>query len=81
MHLLPGLAVFAHRYHTPSGLHGWRGMCQYAAGLLQGHIMPAGSVPAAAAPANQLLWLVVAPLVFYITWQGVYFLIVQVRLS
>jgi hypothetical protein len=26
MHLLPGLAVFAHRHYTPPALRGWRGL-------------------------------------------------------
>eukprot|EP00878_Enallax_costatus_P016007 GHUV01016783.1.p1 GENE.GHUV01016783.1~~GHUV01016783.1.p1 ORF type:complete len:261 (+),score=62.45 GHUV01016783.1:953-1735(+) len=78
MHLLPGLALFAHRYHTPSGIRGWQGISQYLMQLVHGHVVPAGQVPQLAAPKHQLLWLVGAPLLFYITWQGIYFLIVQV---
>lgn len=50
MHLLPGMAVFAHRYHTPMHLRGWRGMLhcsrQTLAALLPGG---GGSLPAAGA--------------------------------
>ncbi|WIA28892.1 hypothetical protein OEZ86_011416 [Tetradesmus obliquus] len=78
MHLLPGLAMFAHRHYTPSGLRGWQGIAQYAAQLLHGHIMPTGSVPPASYPQHTLLWLVAAPLLFYIVWQLLYYLVVQV---
>jgi hypothetical protein len=70
--------MFAHRHYTPSGLRGWRGIGQYAVQLLHGHITPTGSVPPPSYPQHKLLWLVAAPLLFYILWQLLYFLIVQV---
>lgn len=80
MHLLPGLALFAHRYHTPTSLRGLQGLRDTAGQLLAGHIRPTdlGVVPAAGQPQQLLLCLVAAPLMFYITWQLLYFLIVQV---
>jgi hypothetical protein len=79
MHLLPGLAMFAHRHYTPGGLRGWRGIAQYTVQLLHGHVIPSGSVPPPAYREHTLLWLVAAPLLFYIVWQLLYYLIVQVR--
>eukprot|EP00879_Flechtneria_rotunda_P032583 GHRR01035815.1.p1 GENE.GHRR01035815.1~~GHRR01035815.1.p1 ORF type:complete len:149 (+),score=38.40 GHRR01035815.1:828-1274(+) len=79
MHLLPGLAVYAHRYHTPAERRGWQGLCQYAKQLLQGEMVPVSAAPKPAAPANLAVWLIGAPLLFYITWQGLYFLVVQVN--
>jgi hypothetical protein len=78
MHLLPGLAMVAHRHYTPSSLRGWRGIAQYATQLLHGHITPSGSVPPPSYPQHTLLWLVAAPLLFYMLWQLFYFLTVQV---
>jgi hypothetical protein len=78
MHLLPGLALFAHRYHTPPGLRGWRSISQYLPQLLRGSVTPTGQVPQLPPLTHCLLWLIVAPLLFYITWQLVYFVIVQV---
>jgi Protein of unknown function (DUF2838) len=92
MHMLPGLALFAHRYHTPPGLRGWRGMAAAARAILAGTALPRmatttaaapGSAPAAAAAlasTRQLgLWLVVVPLLYYVAWQLLYFLVVQAR--
>ncbi|KAF6259276.1 hypothetical protein COO60DRAFT_1514094 [Scenedesmus sp. NREL 46B-D3] len=78
MHLLSGFAMFAHRHYTPSGLRGWRGIARYAVQLLHGDVTPAGTVPPPAYPEHKLLWLVAAPLLFYIVWQLLYFLTVQV---
>jgi len=80
MHLLPGLALFAHRYHTPTSLRGLQGLRDTAGQLLRGHRGPSdlGGVPPPGQPQQLLLWLVAAPLLFYITWQLLYFLIVQV---
>jgi hypothetical protein len=80
MHLLPGLALFAHRYHTPTGLRGLQGLASSAAAVLAGQRPDLGQVPAVQQAQPLLLWLVAAPLAFYITWQLLYFLIVQVRL-
>lgn len=78
MHLLPGLAVFAHRHHTPTGLRGLKGLAAAAGALLQGRQPDVGQLPAAQQASPLVLWLVVAPLAFYITWQLLYFLVVQV---
>lgn len=85
MHLLPGLALFAHRYHTPTGLRGLRNLAATTQQLLMlhndGHAAAAdllGVVPAAEQPTPLWLWLVAAPLAFYIAWQLLYFLVVQV---
>lgn len=80
MHLLPGLALFAHRYYTPAGLRGLQGLSAAAAALLQGRWPDVGQVPALQQAQPLVLWLVVAPLAFYIAWQLLYFLIVQVGL-
>jgi hypothetical protein len=79
MHLLPGLAVFAHRYYTPPSLKGWRGIWDSGLQLLQHKQGTNSTVQPAARPSHLLLWLVVAPLVFYIVWQLFYFVVVQVR--
>jgi hypothetical protein len=90
MHLLPGLATFAHRYHTPPQLRGWRGLLgcgRAAAGALAGRGGAAaacglgpggGAAPALPPPEPLLAWLVAAPLAFYLAWQLFYFLVVQV---
>eukprot|EP00775_Hariotina_reticulata_P009226 gene9226-9391_t len=78
MHLLPGLAVFAHRYYTPSSLRGWRGMRDSGLRLLQHKAGFDSVVQPAARPSHLALWLVVAPLLFYMVWQLFYFLVVQV---
>jgi hypothetical protein len=78
MHLLPGLALFAHRHHTPTGLRGLKGLAAAAGALLQGRQPDVGQLPAAQQASPLVLWLVIAPLAFYITWQLLYFLVVQV---
>jgi len=95
MHLLPGLAIFAHRYYTPPALRGWRGLLrivsdQTAAVMVNGSAgqwtaTSGGASLAAHAPPALLprphslwSWLVVAPLLFYLTWQLFYFVVVQV---
>jgi hypothetical protein len=80
MHLLPGLALFAHRYHTPTGFRGLQGLASTAAAVLQGRSPDLGHVPAVEQATPLALWLVAAPLAFYISWQLLYFLVVQVRL-
>ena len=124
MHLLPGLAIFANRYHTPPRLRGWRGLKGCAAATLRaataaaaaplaglgvnnssGNSSSSSAAAAAAAalecwgfrvgggggdssidsapprverPAPLWPWLVAGPLLFYLAWQALYFLIVQV---
>lgn len=80
MHLLPGLAVFAHRYHTPLELRGWRGLVRCASDLGSCFkVASSATAPAVARPQPLWVWLVVAPLAFYLAWQLLYFLVVQVR--
>ncbi|KAF8072782.1 GPC1 [Scenedesmus sp. PABB004] len=80
MHHLPGLALYAHRHHTPRALRGWRGLARAAAGLARGQLPPLGAAPAPPSrPEHLALWLGAAPLVFYAVWQLLYFLAVQER--
>jgi hypothetical protein len=51
-----------------------------AAAALQGRSPDLGHVPAVEQAKPLVLWLVAAPLAFYITWQLLYFLVVQVGL-
>ena len=81
MHLLPGLAVFAHLHHTPDSMKDWRNIVHYLAGDLW-----QGQQPILAPPSDLTrgpvkgMWfcLIGAPVLFYLAWQLVYFLIVQV---
>lgn len=70
IHLLPGLALFAHRYApVPVSLqHLWR------------HIF-GGTQLAAPADSADVFWIFGAPLIFYMVWQLMYFIIVQVSLQ
>jgi hypothetical protein len=81
MHLLPGLAVFAHRHHTPHGLRGWAGLRTSLGAMLGGRkLRPwAAPPPVPQQPDRLALWLVGAPLLFHVVWQVAYFLVVQVR--
>lgn len=91
MHLLPGLAMFANRYYpSPAG---WRGMLDAGCNLLSGawfdpaaasqHVplqqqqqTPSGSeLPL---QDNKYTWLLAAPLLFYASWQIIYWFVVQV---
>jgi hypothetical protein len=128
LHLLPGLAVVAHRYAAPSGVRGWRAIGKHlsetareaavalvaaAAGARapppgprpppaerswspwsKGTMMtttpittpifrlfrpPEGDLPhPPQVPQPLVVWLVLAPLGFYVAWQVAYFLVVQV---
>mmetsp|Transcript_3008 Transcript_3008/g.7455 ORF Transcript_3008/g.7455 Transcript_3008/m.7455 type:complete len:368 (-) Transcript_3008:383-1486(-) len=87
VHLLPGLAMFAYTHHwpQPASSHTLRSVLQLtlAPGASQ-HSSPdapsgmssrqAMHVQGAAA----VQWLVIAPLAFYMAWQLLYFLVVQV---
>lgn len=80
MHLMPGLAMFAHRHFTPTGLRGWRGAASAAAALARGQAPYVGSVPPLpppASPAHLAASLIAAPLAFYLAWQALYFVVVQ----
>ncbi len=68
IHLLPGLALFAHRYAPvpESLLSVWR------------RVVGGEQSVAVAEPAG-IFWIFGAPLVFYVIWQLMYFIIVQVR--
>jgi hypothetical protein len=89
VHLLPGLAMFAHRHFaTPRG---WRQWLSVASGALLPS--PGADGGHAAAPAygaaresaalaglpQKALWLFCAPLLYYLAWQLLYFVVVQVR--
>ncbi|EIE25281.1 hypothetical protein COCSUDRAFT_40577 [Coccomyxa subellipsoidea C-169] len=67
IHLLPGLALFAHRYAPvpESLLSVWR------------RVVGGEQSVAVAEPAG-IFWIFGAPLVFYVIWQLMYFIIVQV---
>jgi hypothetical protein len=78
MHLLPGLALFAHRYHTPTGLRGLQGLAAAAGAVVQGRQPHVGTVPAAQQAQPLAWWLLGSPLAFYLAWQLLYFLVVQV---
>lgn len=73
IHLLPGLALFAHRaggrgpQPTPSSA--WMAYFDWS------HKLPSEFLEAR---VSSLLWLLAAPLAFYCAWQLLYFLIVQV---
>jgi hypothetical protein len=84
MHLLPGLAIFTHQ-HYPS-IHGWRAALAYSKQQLSSMGSSAGAsqplqpspLPAAAlAPCSTSTWLLAAPLAFYLTWQLLYYVTVQ----
>mmetsp|Transcript_8258 Transcript_8258/g.51405 ORF Transcript_8258/g.51405 Transcript_8258/m.51405 type:complete len:385 (+) Transcript_8258:281-1435(+) len=81
LHFLPGLAMFTHRYYGDYGLA--EGGCVHAL-YPQGPCKPVvPKTPRHADPNAQWspsLWLFVAPLLFYCTWQLLYFLVVQVLL-
>lgn len=70
MHLLPGLAMFAH-WHLPSGAASWR---EHGAPGAPSRLPEV----AAWSPRTRLLWGVLAPLAFYAAWQLWYWLAVQV---
>ena len=69
IHLLPGLALFAHRHCTvpEPWMHAWQYVTSAAA--------PASDVPADN-PVS-FFWISGAPLLFYAAWQLMYFFIVQ----
>lgn len=69
IHLLPGLALFAHRYAPVPEVvgHTWRRM-----------FGGAGSTDLTAQKPPEFFWIFGAPLIFYVVWQLMYFLIVQV---
>ena len=71
IHLLPGLALFAHRYAPVPEVvgHTWRRM-----------FGGAGKTDLTAQKPPGIFWIFGAPLIFYVVWQLVYFLIVQVML-
>ena len=72
MHLLPGLALFAHRYAPVPEVvgHTWRRM-----------FGGAGKTDLTAQTPPEFFWISGAPLIFYLVWQLTYFLIVQVALQ
>lgn len=144
LHLLPGLAIVAHRYAAPAGVRGWRAIGAHvaatareageavaagvgwplspsppmqqqqrqrlwspwtgtttqlllagggggtgSAGMSAGATTaptpifrlfrpPEGDLPTPQNPRPLFLWLVAAPLAFYLAWQLCYFLIVQI---
>ena len=69
IHLLPGLALFAHRYAPVPEVvgHTWRRM-----------FGGAGRTDLTAQKPPEFFWVFGAPLIFYVVWQLMYFLIVQV---
>jgi hypothetical protein len=86
IHLLPGLAMYAHR-HLPrltswAQLAGCAPRLGAAATALQFAGCVADAAPAPLAPALPLdrpaLWLLAAPMAFFAAWQALYFLVVQV---
>lgn len=86
IHVLPGLGIYAHRYF-PCSQVGWKGYLALAREALAnpaafwGAAAPAAARPAVqrrAPPPGDVFWLVVAPLAFYVTWQLVYWFLVQV---
>lgn len=81
IHLLPGLAMFVHQhYSVPRTLPQLveRVVCAVGHGQETSACagLGAGRVPEHL--PNSFLWLFLAPLVFYATWQAFYWLIVQV---
>ena len=79
VHLLPGLAVFAQRHFTPASLRGWRGLLALVRQLPSRGLQLPASHPPVQQPTHLAAWLVAAPLGFYLGWQLLYFLVVQVR--
>lgn len=69
IHLLPGLALFAHRYAPVPEVvgHTWRRM-----------FGGAGQTDLTAQTPPGFFWVFGAPLIFYLVWQLIYALIVQV---
>lgn len=68
IHLLPGLAMFAYRhYPTPQGY--WFSHLPFFKGGREPYL-----------DQGRLQWLVLAPMMFYLCWQLMYFLVVQVAL-
>ena len=69
IHLLPGLALFAHRYAPVPEVvgHTWRRM-----------FGGAGKTDLTAQKPPEFFWVFGAPLIFYVVWQLMYFFIVQV---
>jgi hypothetical protein len=99
IHLLPGLAMWAHRWVPGASAHPLTlfksSQLSYqhpdAANPLPGLQLPElshqhpygyfgkGAARAATSTSQPLVWLCAAPLAFYLAWQLVYFLVVQVR--
>jgi hypothetical protein len=87
IHLLPGLAMYAH-HHLPR-LQSW-GQLAYCLPLLKSpstalHFTSCVSLEAPLAASltkhwisTTLVWLIAAPVVFYIMWQLVYWFVVQI---
>mmetsp|Transcript_1388 Transcript_1388/g.2452 ORF Transcript_1388/g.2452 Transcript_1388/m.2452 type:complete len:368 (-) Transcript_1388:824-1927(-) len=80
MHLLPGLAVHCNRYYN--GPHGWRAVWDtvYKTAFDLDHVDASWTRFQLPRIQTGWQWSVLAPLVFYCTWQFAYFLIVQVLL-
>lgn len=78
MHLLPGLAVHCNRYYN--GPHGWRAIYDtvYRAVLNIDNVDASWTRFEFPRAETGWQWSLLAPFVFYCTWQLLYFLIVQV---
>mmetsp|Transcript_36962 Transcript_36962/g.95863 ORF Transcript_36962/g.95863 Transcript_36962/m.95863 type:complete len:460 (-) Transcript_36962:215-1594(-) len=78
MHLLPGLAVHCNRYYN--GPHGWRAIYDtvYRAVLNIDNMDASWTRFEFPRAETGWQWSLLAPFVFYCTWQLLYFLIVQV---
>ena len=87
VHLLPGLALFAHRrFVTPQGWQQWLQAAVHALAPAAGtsEALAAseyGRIRRSAPPlslSQSALWLFCVPLLFYCIWQLAYFIVVQV---
>ena len=76
IHLLPGLAVWAHRHFpAPPEVHAAAARAAYAVGWTS---FGAPAVQQPQQPAPSWLLMLAAPILFYAVWQALYWVIVQV---
>lgn len=76
MHLLPGLAMYAHK-HFPDPPATLRGLLRPSPSGSESESL--SSAFHSRTPPGGVFWLFVMPMVFYLAWQFLYFLVVQVR--